>query len=925
MFTQLVFASNVRRIAFSLRTYPIVAFALLTLVGCGGGGGGESPATPPPTPPPPETLFVASNAWNGTRPANAETITPDEFRRRQVAGDLEVVTPATPLTQRTTRERNVEAERAFLESKTDLSEDVLELLAELRAANDVQGQPVATLPNGQKVALVDLGSRIEKAAQDYRMARDPANARAAYALSYSLLPDDLKGQAAAPATLQNATLEQIRQADDQLSGVLSTLINLDNTRIDPDAPATPIGAISPRFDKNSPGNGIDVDGACTPAGFAKRYWFPLRSFVSPVRDQASRGTCWAFAAIGAVESRERVQNDTAPNLSEQFLVNKVKREWYPNDWIDGGSAASALNTAVDRNQALLSEGGWTYNRATGRPANAFDADVVGTSESYTGACNNYTGWCSPTAHQSPESCATVLGFDFCGYNKVAFNGPGIAASRVRLLWSRDATFNFRLDTYRAYLSSGVTLLASFPVYVGFQNAPGGIVSDYRKKQMVGGAVVDGSPGGHLVQIIGFISNEEMSFPGAAPSNVGGGGYFIIRNSWGCGVGDAGYYYVPADYVSTIFSTIEVLDFDARRSARWTSEQVTPGGTSGLAIDPKGSKLVDLRVQDNLASSFVVSHPVANYVRLTVTSNRDGTLFDGQWLVNAPIGGSLFANSLPVNFQTEGTSRLTITARYGSQVVTATKDILVYNSPPSIDFQSSGNPQQNENFVINALVTDRNDVNPIAICNAMIWQVTAPDTVVSGSGCTRVIRFGVTGAREVRVDSQDAEGRAGAAIGTFNVLPPPVNPYPRITTFGVYQRDFQRIGGQVVGCQNNAVANNAVIDLRQIGCKLLGFNVPDKSLHFAQLGIENPDAEVLSYDWTYTDYYPIAGLPPRVLNARTATPTYDLNGFLFGSAGSPGVSTHTCTIDVRVNAPQASRSKTLRVWSGRCVNQDDAVR
>ena len=36
-------------------------------------------------------------------------------------------------------------------------------------------------------------------------------------------------------------------------------------------------------------------------------------------------------------------------------------------------------------------------------------------------------------------------------------------------------------------------------------------------------------------------------------------------------------------------------------------------------------------------------------------------------------------------------------------------------------------------------------------------------------------------------------------------------------------------------------------------------------------------------------------------------------------------THNCTIDVRVNAPQASRSKTLRVWTGRCVNQDDPVR
>jgi hypothetical protein len=189
----------------------------------------------------------------------------------------------------------------------------------------------------------------------------------------------------------------------------------------------------------------------------------------------------------------------------------------------------------------------------------------------------------------------------------------------------------------------------------------------------------------------------------------------------------------------------------------------------------------------------------------------------------------------------------------------------------------------------------------------------------------VIRFGATGAREVRVSTQDQEGRQAAGIATLTVLPPPVNPYPRVATFGVYSRDFLRIEGQVVGCTNNTVANNAVIDLRQLGCKLLGVNVPDRSLHFAQVGIENPSVEVLSYDWTYTDYYPVAGTAPRTLSAHTVTPNYDLSGFLFGSAGSPGVSTHNCTIDVRVNAPEASRSKTLRVWTGRCVNQDAGIR
>lgn len=907
------------------RTLPFLA--VLALAGCGGGGGGGDSSSPPPppavTPPAAETLFVAGNAWNGSTPADSEAVTPDEFRRRQVAGDLQVVTQTTQQTQRTTRRRHVESERDFLESKTDISDAVKALLAQSRATADIEGEPAATLPDGRKVVLLGGGSRIEAAAESYRLAHDPANALAAYELSYSLLTDELKALVPAPDTLRGGTLEQIDQARQQMDTALKSVVDLDKTRIDPDVPPAPAG--ESKTDLASalgPGNGADNDGACAPAGYAKRFWFPLRSFVSPIKSQGARGTCWAFAAMGSVESRERVQNNNAADLSEQFLVNKYKHEWLEDDFNDGGSAASALNAAVTLNQPLMPEAGWTYNAASGRPDNAFDDDIKGSPASYVGACTDsdgvrYTGPCSETSHESHRSCTTALGLVFCGYDKTTFSGPGVASSRVRLIWSSGQTFD--LDQYRALLASGVSIIASFPVYEGFVMAPDGVVSDYRKQiKDKKGDLVDGAYGGHLVQIVGFISNEQLSFPGFAPSAVGGGGYFIIRNSWSC-AGDGGYYYVPADYVSGAFSTLEVLDFGAARSTRWNDEQVTPGGTAGLAIDPKGTAGVDLRVQTNLASQIAVSHPAANYVRLTVTSNIDSVLFDGQWLVNPPVGGSLFANSLPVTFQTEGLRTLTLTARYGTQAVSVTKNILVVNSAPEIAFQSSGTPQQNENFVINAVITDRNEANPAAMCTAMTWAVNAPDTIVSGDDCTRVIRFGATGARQVGVGTQDREGRQALAIGTFAVAPPPANPYPRITAFGMLARNDQLVGGQATGCRNDAVANNTVIDLRQLGCKPLGANVPDRSRYFSQLSIENPAAEALSYDWTYTDYFPNVGAPPRVVTSHTATPAYDMDGFLFFKVGEPGVSTHTCTVEVRVNAPEPSRSKSLRIWTGQCIN------
>jgi hypothetical protein len=912
----------------STRRAKVAALAVaatFTLSACGGGGDSAAPSPPPPTPPP-ETLFVPANAWTGAVPAGAQTVTPDEFRRRQMAGELVLVTSATQDAQRSAHSAHVAAERAFLESQPDLSDAVKALLAQAAAATDLEADAFATLPGGRQVALNSLGTAIENAAADHRRARDPALALAAYELSYTLLSDALKAQLPAPATLAGATLAQIRQASQQMEAALATQTDIDNTRLDPSAPPAPAetqGSLRRALDFN-PGNGVDNNGPCTPSGYARRYHFPLRNFVSPVKDQGERGLCWAFAAIAAVESRDQVQLGTTPDLSEQFLANRVKLLWEPNNFLDGGSAAFALNTAEDRFQRLPVETTWTYNPAVGRPDNAFDSGVVGTPASYSGACKleNYNGTCSETAHQSEGVCTSVQVGTFCSFVIQSFPDAGLRGSRVLPVWASGQSWN--VGIFRAHLAAGRSLIGVFPIYEGFSAVPTvgptrGIVSSYlRQMRDKKGKLVDGSSGDHLAQIVGFVSNEQLSLPGGPPSTVGGGGYFILRNSWGCTVGDAGYYYVPADYVRDNFYSLDVLDMLPNRSARWAADQVAPGGTAGLSVNLRDNAAVGLRVRGDLAGDIVVNHPVANYARMTVTSDRDGLLYDGQWLVNAPVGGSLFANSLPVNFQTEGPRQVTLVAHYGSQTVTTTKTVTALNSTPVITFEPGDKPQQNENAVVNALVTDLNEADPTAMCTAMTWQVAAPDTIVSGSGCSRVIRFGAAGIRQVSVGTRDTEGLTASATGSFEVLPPPVNPYPRIGSFGVLSRDALLIENQPFGCISHTVANNAVIDLRQLGCKtnILG---PDLSRYFGQLVVENPAGEALSYDWTYTDYYPNGTATPRSGTARTTTPNVEVNRFLYvGLDGAPAFA-FRCTIDVRVNAPEASRSKTLRVWSGQCIN------
>ena len=95
-------------------------FALLTLAACGGGGGDTPPVSQPP---PPEALFVIANAWTGARPADAEVLTADEFRRRQVAGELGLSTATAQIDKRSANRNQVETERRFLAAQTDLSPD----------------------------------------------------------------------------------------------------------------------------------------------------------------------------------------------------------------------------------------------------------------------------------------------------------------------------------------------------------------------------------------------------------------------------------------------------------------------------------------------------------------------------------------------------------------------------------------------------------------------------------------------------------------------------------------------------------------------------------------------------------------------------------------------------------------------------------
>lgn len=893
----------------TLAALSVALAATLGLSACGGSGGGNT--TPPP--PAPETLYVPANSWTGPLPAGAETISAEEFRRRITSGEAELVLPDAAATQRARRQQQLAADLAYLDTLGPLSPTLTTLRDAART--DSSTDPQMTLEDGRTVRLNGPATQLREAVEAERAARDPAAARAAYALVYDRLSAAERGTLPTPASLATADLATVKAARAQLSQALEQQPNLDNVRAEPEAAAA--GGFAPL----SAGNGSDT-ASCTPNNFHRRFWYPLKNFQPPMRNQGARGTCWAFAAVGAVEIRQRVQNDEFIDLSEQAFVNKVKNEWDPAEFVDGYGAERALALAVQNNYGFARENLWTYNPAYQRAGGDGDNEAR-----YAGTCNGYTGWCSNTAHQSPRSCTTLGLLTYCQTTRLSFTGGTVAASGTTPLWA-SSDGPLPLGEIRRLLAAGVPILATMPVHIGLRRPVEGVITDERTVYLDNDDKEQpGYRSSHVVLIVGYLPNEAMSFPWA-PVNAPGGGYFIIRNSWGCG-GDGGYYYASVGYVLKTFLQLSALAFDDQRNAAWSREQVFPGAASPLSVTAGGSFTAGLRVPTDLARAtlsngqvvprFTVAHDTAAYVRLTLRSDEDGLLFDGQWPVNANPGGS-FSRNLPATFATPGARTVTVTATYGNVSNSAAFRIDAVNQNPTITVPPPAAVVQGEAVQLLASVSDPNEPDASGLCSRMTWNVAAPDEALEGTGCAARLRFNATGERSVSVRTTDGDGGVAVTRFTLQVNPPPANPYPRLLSAGVLARNKQLVGGSQLGCRNDSVAAGSTIDLRQAGCSTFSVDPVVPPRYFAGVSVENPAGEALTYDWELR-VYGIFG-PPTRATARTTLPSWDLQPVIFGALDTA----YTCEVAVAVNAPDPARSKPMTtVWNGRCINEPSVPR
>lgn len=191
------------------------------------------------------------------------------------------------------------------------------------------------------------------------------------------------------------------------------------------------------------------------------------SYVSPVKNQGSCGSCWAFAVTAGLESQAMMgTNGTQVDLAEQILVSCSGA-----GSCSGGYSASASN----------------YIRDYGLPVESCFA--------YT-ATNNV---CSNACADWQNGTATV--YKVKGWHTAS---TSTGSQKVQ-------------DIKNALYAYG-PVVASFYVYNDFYSYRSGVYS------YVSGSYL----GAHAVLIVGYDDAQQA---------------FIVKNSWGTGWGESGYFMI----------------------------------------------------------------------------------------------------------------------------------------------------------------------------------------------------------------------------------------------------------------------------------------------------------------------------------------------------------------------------------------------
>ena len=214
-----------------------------------------------------------------------------------------------------------------------------------------------------------------------------------------------------------------------------------------------------------------------------------KDYTTPVKNQGTVPSCWAFAAIGALESMIEIREDCPelnPDLSEQYLVScleliRVEHNVRPFYWIMDSSPEGNDCNGVVTESCFPYE--FTYEVPCSHKCSDWQDHLISIS--------NFSYW---IPDKSPAETDDII------KRKIMENGPVTAFMEGTLLWDRWGNICHNSRAYYPHIPSVGMLTGNWM-------------------------------GLHLIVLVGWQDNPLM------PS----GGYWICKNSWGTDWGYGGYF------------------------------------------------------------------------------------------------------------------------------------------------------------------------------------------------------------------------------------------------------------------------------------------------------------------------------------------------------------------------------------------------
>lgn len=219
----------------------------------------------------------------------------------------------------------------------------------------------------------------------------------------------------------------------------------------------------------------------------------LRAWCSPIEDQLNLGSCTANAGVGMAEYYERRAFGKYINASRLFLY-KTTRELLKSTGDTGAFLRSTMEAMVLF--GLPPEDYWPYVVAN------FDNE--------------------------PSAFLYSFGQNYQALNYYRFDPAGTAKPAL-------------LNSIKTSLASGLPAMFGFTVYNSYTQAS--VANKGAIPYPVAGEKV---VGGHAVVAVGY--NDALQIKNSTAGAKATTGALLIRNSWGTGWGDAGYGWLPYDYV-----------------------------------------------------------------------------------------------------------------------------------------------------------------------------------------------------------------------------------------------------------------------------------------------------------------------------------------------------------------------------------------